>query len=375
MKTNISFRGQELPVGLDIGANQIRAVQLKHVGGELVLHDFGVVALKPGTTHEGEILDPAAVADALRELWGKCNFTGKVVAAGVANQQIIFRMIEFPWTEPKKLREAILLQAQDLIPIPIEDAMIDFAITGEKVNEDGERVYEIMLAAIERSNIDTIVDSIVAAGLKPARIDLTALALVRSVLGDDNSFRGGSDFFDSEETVAILHISSGMANLAVVEKGSPRFVRFIATGGDDFTLAIAKELDLSFDDAEKLKRELALPSFDGSVTPTDEYDDQTVVKAQTVLELEVGKLINELRLSFDFYTSQSPHRATVKKIYATGSTMHLAHLPEYLETGLSAPVEIVDPFESITIPSNLQNQPGDDRYSYAPAIGLAIGGR
>ena len=370
----ISFSGQELPVGLDIGQNQIRAVQLKRVNNELVLHDFGVIPLPEGATNDGEIVATAAVSEALRTLWRERKFTGKIVATGVANQQIIFRMIEFPWTEEKSLREALLLQVQDYIPIPVEDAIIDFAITGEKLNAEGERVYELMIAAVQRDGIDKIVDAVQDAGLKLARIDLTPLALVRSVLGDPKRVHY-DEFFAEPETVAVIHISSGVTNLAIVEAGVPRFVRFLPTGGHDLTIKLSEELEISIDEAEKLKRDLGLPALDGSVPPLMNYDAQLVFNAQSILEREVSHYINELRLSFEFYQSQSPSSPEITKIYATGSGMQLVNFTSYLEASLRADVDIIDPFASIQVSDSLQQYLGMERYSYAPAIGLAIGGR
>lgn len=373
----ISFSGQELPVGLDIGQNQIRAVQLKRDKGELVLHEFGSIALPEGATHEGEVVNPELVSQALQTLWRDHRFTGKIVATGVANQQIIFRMIDFPWTEEKRLREAVMLQVQDYIPIPIDEAIIDFAVMGEKVNEDGDRLFELMLAAIDKKIIGSIVEAVEGAKLKLARIDLTPLALVRSVLGDHKRTKTvqPESFFSQEGTVAVLHVASGVSNLAIVENGTPRFVRFIPHGGNNLTQKLSREFDISFEEAEKIKRDLGLPALDGSIPPLMGYTPDVVFKAQSILEREVSHYINELRLSFEFYQSQSATSEDITKIYATGSGMRLNNFSSYLEASLKADVEIVDPFGSIRISDALQKYLGDERYSFAPAIGLAIGGR
>lgn len=370
----ISFSGQELPVGLDIGHNQIRAVQLKQSKAGLVLHDLGVIALPEGATKDGEILEPSAVSEALRTLWHERKFTGKIVATGLANQQIIFRMIEFPWTEEKNLREAVLLQAQDYIPIPVEDAIIDFAITGERVNDEGDRVYELMLSAVQRDIVDRVVEAVQGAGLKLARIDLTPLALVRSVLGDIERVQY-DEFFSEPETAAVIHVSSDVTNLAIVEAGVPRFVRFIPFGGANFTEALSKELEVTLEEAEKIKCDLGLPALDGSVPPLMDYDPQLVFNAQSILEREVSHYINELRLSFEFYQSQASSDVEISKVYATGSGMQLINFSSYLEASLRADVGIIDPFASIKVSDSLQQYLGLQRYSYAPAIGLAIGGR
>lgn len=163
--------------------------------------------------------------------------------------------------------------------------------------------------------------------------------------------------------------------MAIVEAGVPRFVRFIPNGGQDLTEALSKELDIPLDEAEKIKRDLGLPALDGSVPPLMDYDPQLVFNAQSILEREVSHYINELRLSFEFYQSQSAADAVITKIYASGSGMQLINFPAYLEASLRADVEIVDPFASIQVSDSLQQYLGLQRYSYAPAIGLAIGGR
>ena len=371
----ISWTGSELPVGLDIGHSQIRAVQLKRTRSGLVLHDFGSIDIPPSATHEGEIVDASAISAALKQLWKQRKFTGKIVAAGISNQQIIFRMVDFPWTDEKDLSDAVRLQAQEFIPIPIEDAILDFAITGEKLNEDGERVYELMLAAVQRDIVDKMVEAVQGSGLKLARIDLTPLALVRSVIGDIVAPVLYDEFNDEDEAVAVLHIASGVTNLAIVERGVVRFMRFLPVGGESFTAILAKELEMSEEEAEKLKCDAGLPALDGTVPNLTDYLPEQIFRAQMILEREVNRYITELRLSLEFYVSQNERSIQITKIYGTGSGMQLINLPAYLEQNQRADVHIADPFDSIEMSEELQRYLGPERYSYAPAIGLAIGGR
>lgn len=370
----ISFTGKELPVGVDIGANQIRGVQLKKTGNSLSLHSFGAVPISHEATREGEIINVGMVAEGLRSLFKHSSFTGKIVATGVANQQTIFRLIEFPWTDPKDLKNVLMLQAQDYIPIPVDEAMIDFTVLGEKVNDEGERVQEIMLAAVQHSVIDNIVEAFQQAGLKLARIDLTALAISRSLLAAINLQEAEKEIV-ANERVAILHVSSGLVNLAIIDKGMPRFVRFLPQGGQHLTLALSKELELPFGEAERLKIAVGLPSFDGSSPILPEFGPEMVAKAQATLEREVSALISEIRLSFDFFISGDPSHEPITKIYATGSAVRLENMDAYLTTALNAEVMLSDPFDSIEVPAHLIDNLGDGRYSYTPSIGYALGGR
>lgn len=370
----ISFTGRELPVGVDIGANQIRAIQLKKTGDKLSLHSFGSVPISHVANKEGEIVDVGIVAEGLKKLFKTSSFTGKVVATGIANQQTIYRLIDFPYTDPKDLARVLKVQAQDYIPIPVEEAMLDFTVLGERINEDGERVQEIMLAAVQHSVIDNIVEAFNAAGLKLARIDLTALAISRTILLSLAGDQEQSDFIATSR-VAILHVSSGLVNLAIVDKGTPRFVRFLPQGGQHLTNALMSELEIPYVEAEKLKIQAGLPSFTGEVPELSEFEPELVNRAQAILEREVSALIAELRLSFDFYISGDPEHKPVEKIYATGSAVRLNNMDVYLQTALDAPVEFVDPFSSISLPGSLKNHLGEARFSYAPSIGYALGGR
>lgn len=372
---SISFSGRELPVGLDIGNNQIRAVQLKSADDVLQLHEFGSIDLPEGSTFEGEIVDVQAISDALRRLWKRSKFTGKVVATGISNQQTIFRLVEFPWTEPKDLAEAVQISAQEYIPIPIDEAVLDFAIVGEKNNDAGERVYELMLAAVQQETIDKVVGAVQGAGLKLARVDLTPLAIVRSALGDVLNLGFDDLSGTSKGLVAVLHVSSSTSNIAIVEQGAVRFMRFLPQGGDLFTDALVRELELDFATSERLKREVGLPALDGSIPESLDFDPETIFKAQSILEREANRFINELRLSLEFYQSQSVSNQAVKTMHCSGSGMRLLHLPEYLEKSLKLELIMSDPFNSIHMSTDLQASLGEDRYSYAPAIGLAIGGR
>lgn len=372
---NISVSGRELPVGLDIGNNQIRAVQLKSSQDTLELHQFGAIDIRDAATHEGEIVDPPAISDALKTLWKSHRFTGKTVAAGISNQQTVYRLVEFPWTEEKDLEDAVKMQAQEFIPIPIEDAVLDFAIVGEKLNTANERVYELMLAAVQKSSIDNLVEAIQGAGLRLVRVDLTPLAIVRSALGDILNLGFGDLSSNKFEAIGVLHLSSSTTNLAVVERGAVRFMRFLPQGADAFKNAIMNELGTDEVDAWNIIREIGLPALDGTMPSSDHYAPETVFTAQSVLEREANKFISELRLSLEYYLSQGSNSSPVTKIHCTGSGLQLRHFADYLHETLHVEIIRSDPFNSINMSAALQDSLGEDRYSYSPAIGLAIGGR
>lgn len=329
-----------------------------------------------GAVVDGEIVDPAAVASAIRELWRQPGINGRDVVTGVSNQKVVVRLIDLPFMEREELQGAIQYQAQDYIPIPIEDAIIDFQIIGDYMTPGDEHMMEVLLVAAQRDTVEATVAAVEGAGLRLASIDVTSFAIVRSTLGS-----GLNVFSEDEESpgeaVAVVHIGSGLTNIAVVERGVPRFTRVSSLSGNQFTQAVGNVLNLTFDDAERLKIRAGLPEIGSQAhaeTATEDSDARMVREAQDALEREVNKFIAEVRRSLDYYLTQTAQARTIRRIHLTGSSAQLAHLGTYLEKGLQAEVVMSDPLRFIQVASSARVPVEEDRMGAAPAIGLALGG-
>lgn len=372
---SLSFGNPPMPVGLDIGTDYVRAAQLKSSGAGLVLTAYGSVNLPMGSVVEGEIVDVKAVSSAIKELWRHSNVTGKDVSIGVSNQKVVVRLIDLPFMERDELEGAIQYQAQDYIPIPIEDAIIDFHIIGDYMTPADEHMMEVLLVAAQRDMIDNAVAAVQEAGLRMAQIDLTSFAIVRAVLGLGDTFLPGEDD-EAGDATAVIHVSSGLTNIAVVERGVPRFTRVSSIAGNQFTQAIANVLNLTFDEAEELKIRAGLPDIEAvqaQVTSGD-TEAESIQVAQDALEREINKFIAEVRRSLDYYLTQATQIRTIKNIYLTGSGAQLAHIGQYVEKGLQAQVSIADPLQHVQVDSSIQETVMADRLGAAPVIGLAMGG-
>ena len=371
----LSLGNPPMPVGLDIGTDHVRAAQLKSSGAGLLLTAYGSVNLPMGSVVEGEIVDVEAVSSAIKELWRHSNVTGKDVSIGVSNQKVVVRLIDLPFMEHDELEGAIQYQAQDYIPIPIEDAIIDFHIIGDYMTPADEHMMEVLLVAAQRDMIDSAVAAVQGAGLRMAQIDLTSFAIVRAVLGLGDTFLPGEDD-EAGEATAVIHISSGLTNIAVVERGVPRFTRVSSIAGNQFTQAIANVLNLTFDEAEELKIRAGLPDIEAGqvqVAPGD-TEAESIQVAQDALEREINKFIAEVRRSLDYYLTQATQIRTIKNVYLTGSGAQLAHIGQYVEKGLQAQVSIADPLQHVQVDSGIQEIVMADRLGAAPVIGLAMGG-
>lgn len=368
----ISLGTQPMPIGLDIGTDHVRAAQLKPSGAGFVLTGYGMVNMPMGAVVEGEVVDVNAVSAAVKELMHRSNVHGKDVAIGVSNQKVVVRLIDLPFMERAELEGAIQYQAQDYIPIPVEDAILDFQIIGDYMTPADEHMMEVLLVAAQRDMIGNAVAAVEGAGLRLAQIDVTGFAIVRALLGTGESFLPGEDE-EAGEAVAIIHISSGITNIAVVEKGIPRFTRVSSIAGNQFTQAIANVLNMTFDEAEALKIQAGLPDIDGAQQASG-TEDQRIQVARDALEREVNKFIAEVRRSLDYYLTQATQVRTIRKIYMTGSGAQLANMASYLEKGLQAQVILSDAIGRIEVASSIQQVVMADRMGSTPAVGLAMGG-
>lgn len=359
-------------VGLDIGSDHIRLAQLKMQGSSFALQRYGVVPLPMGSVVEGEVVDPEAVGTAVRDLMRATGVrAGAEVAVGVSNQKVVVRLVDLPYMERSELMGAIQYQAQDYIPIPVEEAILDFQIIGDYMTSADEHMMEVLLVAAQRDMVDQMVRSVDRAGLRLREVDVTPFAIVRGLLGVSPST--GWDM--EPEATAIIHLSAGITNIVVVEKGIPRFTRVSSVAANDLTQAVATALNVSFAQAEDLKVRVGLPSPDDgadNALPAD-IDPDMARGTQEALEREVSRFIAEIRRSLDYYLTQTSQVRSVNKVLLTGSGAQLRNLGSYVARGLSADVELSDASRWVQVPGALQNVYGYDRLGATAAIGLAMG--
>lgn len=367
----VGFGSPQPPVGLDIGTDYVRAALIQPHGGGFTLSGYGRAPVPFGAVVEGEIVDPEAVGSAIKALWKSTGFRAKDVAVGVANQKVVVRLIDLPFMEKSELAGAITYQAQDYIPIPVEEAILSYDIIGDYMTPADEHMMEVLLVAAQRDMIDASVAAIETAGLRLARIDLTAFALVRSLLGVESEFL--SDDAPGGAT-GIVHVTSGLTNIVVVEKGVPRFTRVSSLAGNQFTQAIANVMNLTYDEAENLKLRVGLPALDGSPVNAPGVDPETAQAAQQALERETNRFIAEVRRSLDYYLTQATQIRSINRIILSGSGAMLRNLPNYLEKGLQTQVVLGDPLAQVGAGGAVEQAVLEDRTGCAPAVGLALGG-
>ena len=367
----LSFGTSQAAIGLDIGTDHVRVAQVKQSGSGFVLTGYGRVDVPMGAVAEGEIVDVQAVSAAIKELWRRSNVRGKDVSTGVSNQRVIVRLIDLPFMERTELQSAIQYQAQDYIPMAVDDSIIDFQIIGDYMTPSDEHMMEVLLVAAHREMIGNTVAAVEGAGLKISRVDVSSFAIVRALMGDVGAVLPD----DEGQATAIIHVSSGLTNIAVVERGVPRFNRISSLAGNTFTQAIANVLNLTFDQAEELKVQVGLPNIEtGASEEIPGVDPQYVQVVHESIEREANKFIAEVRRSLDYYLTQTSQVRTIKRILLAGSGAQLRNLDVYLEKGLQAQVVLGDPLAHVQVSGGSRQAVDDDRTGCVTAVGLALGG-
>ncbi|MDY0341308.1 MAG: type IV pilus assembly protein PilM, partial [Coriobacteriia bacterium] len=313
---SLSFGSSQTAIGLDIGTDHVRAAQVKATGAGYVLTAYGSADIPLGAIADGEIVDVDAVAFAIKELWRRSGVHGKSCSIGVSNQRVIVRLIDLPFMERGELENAIQYQAQDYIPMAVEDSILDFQIIGDYMTPSDEHMIEVLLVAAHREMIGNVVTAVEGANLKLDSVDVSSFAVVRAVLGDTSEVLP----FDEGQTCAVIHIASDLTNITVVERGIPRFNRVSSLAGRTFTYAVANALNIGFDEAEDLKRTVGLPDIDSAeqqVVPGVDPEYLPIVRES--IEREVNRFISEIRRSLDYYLTQTAQVRTIQRIMLTGS--------------------------------------------------------
>jgi type IV pilus assembly protein PilM len=345
-------------VGLKIGASQIAAARVVNNGApELV--DAVREPLDPGVVVSGELRDPEELAGALRRFFELHKLPRKGVRLGLSNNRIGVRVFEISGvTDGRQLDNAIRFRAEEVLPIPLDQAVLDYVILDESVREDGTPVKRILLVVAYREVVDRFLQACRGAGLEVVGIDLEAFALLRSLSEPTDLVPGAGALV----AVAVGHDRS---TIAVSNGRSCEFTRVLDWGGWSLNVAIARELDRAPSEVEAVKRQLSFAE-EGAV---DGLTPEQVTKTRNAVQRALATFARELVASLHFYQAQ-PGALGIGEVVVTGGTAHMAGLVDALARLIGVPVLLGDPFKRVKVGTNID--PEVQSGSLAVAIGLAI---
>lgn len=320
--------GSARVIGLDIGTTGVRAAELEFATGRPgkggpTLQRFSQVALPAGAVRDGEVTDQAVVSGALRQLWQQGKFATKDVVIGIGNQRVLVRELELPWMPPAQLKASLPYQVQEMLPVSIDDALLDFLPTEEADGPQG-RIVRGLLVAAPRETVTTNLLAVEAAGLRPTAVDLNGFALVRAF---GRTAAPGA-------VAAYVEVGARVTTVVVAQGTTPRLVRVLPMGGLNATDAVANALGTTHPEAEQVKREVGLT---GGTGPAQE----------AVLHV-TRALVEAVRNTFVYYAGNHPGQG-IELVVLSGGGAHLVGFGQYLSSASRLPVVLGDALAGIRL--------------------------
>ena len=341
-------------VGIDIGFASLRAVELNNAHSATpTLLRFYEEPLPLGAVSRGEVLEPNTVAAAVKRLWSKGGFKSHQVVLGVGNQRVIARDLTVPKMSLKRIRESLPFQVQELISVPVAEALLDFYPIAEIAGDGdgGPQITGLLVAAVKEAVLANVM-AVQVAGLTPVDVDLIPFALSRAI----------QRAAPTPEVLVQVDVGAGTTSVVVTAAGVPQFVRLIPAGGDDVTQALATRLEIDRERAEQLKRRVGLVA---GADPSD-------IEPAAIIKEVATDLLTSLRNTVTYFSNTRP-AMPVARIVLTGGGARLDGFATALGSLTRLPVQAPDPCGGVLL------GPGVDEAalcasagSFLVALGLAM---
>lgn len=341
-------------IGLDIGSDTLRAIEVQ--GADKLrptVTRVATIQLPDGAVRSGEVREVNTVSSAIKKLWASGSFGAKDIVIGMGNQRVLARDLSVPKMTLGQIKESLPFQVQDMLPVPVGEALLDYYPISEGVGEGGPIVHGLLIAAIKDSVLANV-ESVRLAGLNPVQVDLIPFALTRVLA------RGGLD----RGTIVLVDVGGSTTNVVVVTDGVPQFVRMIPAGGQDLTNALSARLEISPEQANQAKRSRGLSNM-----PPNSEGERMVAD---IIAESTGELITSLRNTINFYFNTRP-QVQMRALILTGGGAELQGFSRALADNLRVQVVPADAFSTVDVSRAAAKAMGADRQSMTVALGLALG--
>jgi type IV pilus assembly protein PilM len=343
----VFFSKSKNVVGLDIGSSAIKLVELKEKkGGLYQLVKLGAERLSPEAIVDGSIMDSSLVVETIQKLNSEQNVKNSNFATSLSGHSVIIKKITLPAMSPEELAESIQWEAEQYIPFDINDVNLDYVpLTAPGTGDN----IDVILVAVKKEKINDYTSVISQTGKVAVLVDVDAFAL-------QNAYEINYDV-DDDKVLALVNVGASVTNVNVLSGGTSLFWRDITFGGNQYTDAIQRELSLSFEQAEELKRGRQVA----------DYSIQQVIP---ILNSVSEDFAGELRKTLDFFTATSGAER-VDEIVLAGGGSGVLNLDSTLRDKFGIPVTIMDPFRKITVDESQFNP--EELAEIAPSMAIAVG--
>lgn len=355
---------------LDISDPSLKLIKLNKSGDDLRLASFGETKLGQGIIKKGEIKKENELIDAIKksitEVEGE-KIKTKYVSCSLPEEKAFLQVIRMPKMSEEDLKSAIVYEAENYIPLPIESVYLDFQIIS---NEDDSQEMEVLIAAFPKNIVDSYTNCLKKAGLKILSLEVESLAIARALV--EKEF--------SKQPLLLIDFGFSRTGFVIFSGKSVRFTSSIQVSSNNFTQIIAKNLNLKEDVAEKLKIRHGL---EGKVTfKIGEEKNEKKIEKGIVFEALIpalADLIQQIKRCQNYYQNHASRNGSpdteIEKVLLCGGGANLKGLPELLSVELKVPVSLGDPWANIYNQGNVISQLSiEDSLSYTTALGLALKG-
>src|SRR3989344_1337826 len=348
--------------GLDVNDSSVKIIKLIKNGKNFSVASFNKTKIKPGIVESGIIKDQKALAEAIRSacktVKGK-KLNTKHVVASLPEEESFLQVIQMPKMSEKELKSAVVFQAENYIPLPIEEVYLDFEIIVPV--KDSLDHTDVLVVATPKKIVDSYVSCLKSAGLIPVAMDVESQSVLASLIKDKTS----------EFPIAVIDIGENTAEFIVFCGHSIRFTYSIPISSGQLTSAISEDLKISSEKAEEIKIKYGISDFKKKAPAT-------AVKALKAEEKVLDDLVGQIKKYVYFYQEHASHEhlftpSVIKKIILCGGGATLKGLPAFLTEKLSVQAEIGNPFINIPMTKRDKTDP-NDFLSFAAALGLALKG-
>jgi len=333
-------------VGLDIGSSAIKLVELRKKGSGYELVGLAMENLGQDTIVDGAIEDANVAAAAVGRVLAKQTTKSRNVAIAVSGHSVIVKRISVPASNDEELHNALAYEAPQHVPFDLAEVSLSYHVLG---HNPASNAMDVLLAAAKNDKIQNYTNVVRQAGATPVVMDIDAFAL-------QNAYELNYQP-EPNHASALLNIGASMMNINIVRDGVPLFTRDVTMGGNHYTHTLQEELNLSFEEAEKLKL------GNGSSPDQSEARIQQLHRVSENLLLEVHK-------TFDFFHQTAPAE-TLHAIYIAGGTARTEGLKELLQAEFNVPVEIMNPFRQVAV--NQEKLDSTFITEAAPSMSVAVG--
>jgi len=331
-------------VGIEVNSEFIIGCEVRPDIGKPLLKKIIVQKLNSRCLVDGEVVNQDELVNELKIFASNSKFKGRSVITSIANPKVLVREITVPQMTVDELRSALVYQAQEYIPIAVENSQIDFEITGEASNPNGTKMMKVMLVAAQKDMVMEYAMSFVKAGFNLKIMDVNAFALKRSLLDYPEPVIPEEDYEAS--SICLIDIGSDITTFTIIIGDKIKFVRFLNKAWSDFVNSISKELNCDEETAKENLVEVGMTLITKPINFEDEADLKNKVIIGNAIRKIVDEFVDELRKTIDYYSVEE-ESLVISNIIISGIGARISDLDDYISKSLDIGVKSGDPFKNL----------------------------